>query len=310
MAQEQGTKKKYRKRQNPADKPELRSVLERLKACDPEEVLTIPQAVELTGFTTQSFYNWIKSKRRALRAVRPGREWLMKVGDLYEYLSNRNLHDEDEAAENAPERQRGILAVHPGRNLKPSASPTAARPNLQLAPRVSQASEEAVGFSSREEAFQLVALLILQSDLVIRWRRSYLTLAAARAGEDQEWTGECERDLRESEEMLLHASKWSSKALVNSLYNSLSATALPSASLRMIERDAPIETLLPELKLDHEQLDAITEREITELFESAFSRPGVFRLDSLPTTESASHQTNDEALSVGNHQPPTADEER
>src|SRR5205823_1842390 len=140
-----------------------------------------------------------------------GREWLLKVGDLYEFLSNRNLHADEDVGDEESERpeSKRVCEVHPGRLTKLSAVPPPSRPPLHLALRaehsviVAGAAEELTDLNSREKAFQLMTLVIHQAELTLRWRRSLITLEAAeRSGGDREWISACEREVSETQATL------------------------------------------------------------------------------------------------------------
>src|SRR5205085_1029410 len=172
------------------------------------------QMVELTGFTRQSFYNWIKRTVKPLKATKPGREHQVKVGDLYEFLLKREYREGDAGVQHDDEREATTVMLHPARVSRLQPAPK--RAHLQLAPPRTEAPPrtDAHPIDTRAAAFTTIERLIILSRMVMRWRRAILTAQAAELSEDGEWIELCEKEAISAQESLFDVGSWTSGALL------------------------------------------------------------------------------------------------
>lgn len=245
MSKQSATKKRSQANDAPPEKPELQKVLDDLSGRDPEEILTTGQMVELTGFTRQSFYNWIKRTVKPLKATKPGREHQVRVGDLYEFLVKREFREGDAGDLREDERTTSTAMLHPARASRLN---TPKRAHLQLAPPQTETAPRAAArpIDTRAEAFTAIERLIILARMVMRWRRAILTAQAAEVSNDLEWLEQCEAEAVSAQESLFDVGSWASGALLESIYKALYAAVFPTEVLKVINSEAAIESSLDE----------------------------------------------------------------
>src|SRR5437762_12064003 len=74
-------------------------ILAELRGRDPDEILTTPRIIEITGVSQQTVLNWISRKQNPLKATKPGREWHVLVRDLIAFVGGKSYREGDRAGE-------------------------------------------------------------------------------------------------------------------------------------------------------------------------------------------------------------------
>lgn len=263
--------KKTGRRHTPPKGRELQKVIARLREGDPDEILTTSQCADLTGFSQQSFFNWINRKHNKLKATKPGREWQVKRGDVTEFLERRNFREAgDSAVSTALEEAGGdavtrLLLLRPAQLQGESGADVHTRKPFEVV-------------DTKAAAYQAFEYLIIVAEMALNWRRAYMTMLAA--GDDDEWAKHCELVLVRAQQSLLSVSAGVSNRLLVALYELLYEAVKPDgveiADLR--EATSSLFELTKERRavmnvgIHHAFLSNPDYATLRELFDAMFSR--------------------------------------
>ena len=151
---------------------DIARLISKLRQGDPEEVLTTSQCSRLTGFSQQSFFNWLNRTHNPLKGTKPGREWQIRRGDLADFLERHYFRADDAGDEpGAAARDEG----HAGARLvllRPRGAPSA---NVRTVRPLESVD-------TREAAYQALEYLVITAEMALAWRRAVLTAGAAASG--------------------------------------------------------------------------------------------------------------------------------